>query len=53
MTISRQFRDAIGQGGHGRQIGARQVGIRHAHADVAFAKEQQLDQGEGINACLG
>jgi hypothetical protein len=29
------------------------VRIRHANTDLAFAKKQQLNEGEGINAGMG
>jgi hypothetical protein len=53
MAIVRQLGDAIGQGGHGRQVGTSEVGIRNTHADVAFAKKQQLYEGKRVNASLG
>ena len=46
MVVAGQFGDALGQGGHRGQIVAGQVRIRHADADLAFAKKQQLDRAK-------
>ena len=53
MAVARQLRNTFGEAGHGSEICARQMGVRHPNTDNALTEQQQLHQGKGINACLG
>ena len=53
MAVTRQFRDAVGQGGHGGEICAGQMRIGDANTNIAFTKKQQFHEGKGVNAGLG
>lgn len=52
MAVAGQFRYACRKGGHGREVGARQMRIRHAHSNIALAKKEKFHQGKRINAGL-